>query len=44
MKKIAIIGAGGFGREVKMLIDHINQKESQFELIGFLTIKNIMII
>ncbi|MGE8553818.1 MAG: acetyltransferase [Chryseobacterium jejuense] len=35
MKKIAIIGAGGFGREVKMLIDHINQKESQFELIGF---------
>ncbi len=35
MKKIAIIGAGGFGREVKMLIDHINQKESQFKLIGF---------
>ncbi|UHO39178.1 acetyltransferase [Chryseobacterium capnotolerans] len=35
MKKIAIIGAGGFGREVKMLIDHINQKENQFELIGF---------
>ncbi|KMQ65557.1 acetyltransferase [Chryseobacterium angstadtii] len=35
MKKIAIIGAGGFGREVKMLIDHINQKERQFELIGF---------
>ncbi|WP_394364262.1 PglD-related sugar-binding protein [Chryseobacterium bernardetii] len=27
MKKIAIIGAGGFGREVKMLIDHINQKK-----------------
>lgn len=35
MKKIAIIGAGGFGREVKMLIDHMNQKENQFELIGF---------
>jgi sugar O-acyltransferase (sialic acid O-acetyltransferase NeuD family) len=35
MKKIAIIGAGGFGREVKMLIDHINQKEKQFEIIGF---------
>ncbi|SHE74745.1 acetyltransferase [Chryseobacterium sp. OV279] len=35
MKKIAIIGAGGFGREVKMLIDHINQKERQFELVGF---------
>ncbi|MCP1299698.1 acetyltransferase [Chryseobacterium sp. S0630] len=35
MKKIAIIGAGGFGREVKMLIDHINQKNEQFEIQGF---------
>ncbi|NIF04299.1 acetyltransferase [Chryseobacterium sp. Tr-659] len=35
MKKIAIIGAGGFGREVKMLIDHINQKEKEFEVLGF---------
>ncbi|MGH1519222.1 acetyltransferase [Chryseobacterium sp. JK1] len=35
MKKIAIIGAGGFGREVKMLIDHINQKDKQFEVLGF---------
>jgi sugar O-acyltransferase (sialic acid O-acetyltransferase NeuD family) len=35
MKKIAIIGAGGFGREVKMLIDHINQKEKQYEILGF---------
>lgn len=35
MKKIAIIGAGGFGREVKMLIDHINQKDKQFEIQGF---------
>ncbi|MFP3592581.1 acetyltransferase [Chryseobacterium sp. SIMBA_038] len=35
MRKIAIIGAGGFGREVKMLIDHINQKNNQFEIIGF---------
>lgn len=35
MKKIAIIGAGGFGREVKMLIDHINQKDEQFEIQGF---------
>lgn len=35
MKKIAIIGAGGFGREVKMLIEHINQKEKKFEVIGF---------
>lgn len=35
MKKIAIIGAGGFGREVKMLVDQINQKENQYEIIGF---------
>lgn len=35
MKEIAIIGAGGFGREVKMLIDQINQKEKQYEIIGF---------
>ncbi len=33
--KIAIIGAGGFGREVKMLIDQINDKEKKYELIGF---------
>lgn len=35
MKKIAIIGAGGFGREVKSLIDQINGKEKIFEIIGF---------
>lgn len=35
MKKIAIIGAGGFGREVRMLIDQINAHEVQFELMGF---------
>ena len=35
MKKIAIIGAGGFGREVKMLIDQINHNEKQYEFIGF---------
>lgn len=33
--KIAIIGAGGFGREVKMLIEQINDKEKQYEFIGF---------
>ena len=33
--KIAIIGAGGFGREVKMLIDQINDKNKQYEFIGF---------
>lgn len=35
MKKIVIIGAGGFGREVKMLIDQINHIKKQFEFIGF---------
>lgn len=35
MKRIAIFGAGGFGREVKMLIDQINQQNSQYEFIGF---------
>lgn len=35
MKKIAIFGAGGFGREVRMLIDQINLEKAQWELIGF---------
>lgn len=35
MKKIAIFGAGGFGREVKTIIDSINQIENTFEFIGF---------
>ena len=35
MKKIAIIGAGGFGREVKVLIDDINKINPTFEIIGF---------
>lgn len=35
MRKIAIIGAGGFGREVKMLIDQINGQEKRFEVLGF---------
>lgn len=35
MKKIAIIGAGGFGREVKMLIDQINAVSSKYEFIGY---------
>lgn len=35
MKKIAIVGAGGFGREVKMLIDQMNYENYQYELIGF---------
>jgi sugar O-acyltransferase (sialic acid O-acetyltransferase NeuD family) len=35
MKKIAIIGAGGFGREVKMLIDQINKVENKYTFIGY---------
>jgi len=34
-KKIAIVGAGGFGREVKNLIDHINEKSEEYQFIGY---------
>jgi len=35
MKDIAIIGAGGFGREVKMLIDQINVVKPRYNFIGY---------
>jgi sugar O-acyltransferase (sialic acid O-acetyltransferase NeuD family) len=35
IKKIAIIGAGGFGREVHKLIDEINFYNKSWELCGF---------
>jgi len=35
MKKIAIYGAGGFGREVACLINTINEQTPEWELIGF---------
>ncbi|WP_316770961.1 NeuD/PglB/VioB family sugar acetyltransferase [Pedobacter frigiditerrae] len=35
MKDIAIIGAGGFGREVKMLLDQINLVNPQFNFLGY---------
>lgn len=35
MKEIAIIGAGGFGREVKMLIEQINSAKLQYRFIGY---------
>ncbi|HFS67691.1 MAG TPA: acetyltransferase [Flavobacteriia bacterium] len=35
MKKIAIIGAGGFGREVKNLIEQINKHIEEYIIIGF---------
>ncbi len=34
MKKNAIFGYGGFGREVQMLIEQINIEEKQYEFIG----------
>ena len=35
MKKIAIYGAGGFGREVACLLNKINEIEPTWELVGF---------
>jgi len=35
MKDIAIYGAGGYGRETACLINILNKKESQWNLIGF---------
>jgi sugar O-acyltransferase (sialic acid O-acetyltransferase NeuD family) len=35
MKKIAVFGAGGFGREVKMLIDQVNDRGATYEFVGF---------
>lgn len=35
MKRIAVFGAGGFGREVALLIEQINFKEAEWEIIGF---------
>ena len=35
MKKIAIYGAGGFGREIRILIDQINAISKEYDLIGF---------
>lgn len=35
MEKIVIIGVGGFGREIKSLIDQINIAENKYEIIGF---------
>ncbi len=35
MKDIVIIGAGGFGREVAWLIEDINKKNMEWNLLGF---------
>lgn len=36
MKDIVIIGAGGFAREVAWLIEDINKKKQQWNLLGFI--------
>lgn len=35
MKRIAVVGAGGFGREVAWLIDEINAASPEWSLVGF---------
>lgn len=35
MKRIAVFGCGGFGREVVMLIQQINAKHHEWDIIGF---------
>lgn len=35
MKDIVIVGAGGFGREVKTIIDAINNKNKTYTFLGF---------
>ena len=35
MKDIAIVGAGGFGKETMLLVDHINQFRMQWNIIGY---------
>ena len=36
MKKVVIIGAGGFGREVAWIIERINKVSPTWDLVGFL--------
>ena len=36
VKKIVLIGAGGFGKEVAYLIERINRVEKTYDLLGFL--------
>lgn len=36
MDKIAIVGAGGFGREVLTLVQAINKEKERYEILGFI--------
>lgn len=35
MRKLVLVGVGGFGREVAWLVERINQQEPTWELLGF---------
>lgn len=35
MRKIAVVGAGGLGREILMLIEQVNQAEPTWDFVGF---------
>lgn len=36
MKKIVIVGSGGFAKEVAFLIDEINKEENEWDFLGFI--------
>ncbi len=36
MKEIVIVGSGGFAKEVAFLIDEINKKKPQWEILGYI--------
>jgi sugar O-acyltransferase (sialic acid O-acetyltransferase NeuD family) len=36
VKKLVLIGAGGFGREVAQMIEGLNRREKKYEMAGFL--------
>ena len=36
LKDLYIYGAGGFGREIKMIIDQINAKKQMWNIVGFI--------
>ena len=42
MKKLYIIGAGGFGREIAWLVERINVNSDEWKIEGFLD-DNIML-
>ena len=43
MKKLYIIGAAGFGKEVAWIVEEINKKKKEWEIIGFIDDNNDLI-